>query len=83
MPPSCQVRTSTRELPSSHHTYGALVTKDIEGAGAGEIRHHDYNDQKYNIRAAPMYPNPNPDPKEDIRTPQQISQWLRQVGFLL
>jgi len=32
-----QVRTSTRELPPSCHTYGALVTKDIEGAGAGEF----------------------------------------------
>lgn len=31
-----QVRTSTRELPPSCHTYGALVTKDIEGAGAGD-----------------------------------------------
>lgn len=31
-----QVRTSTRELPPSCHTYGALVTKDLEGAGAGE-----------------------------------------------
>ncbi|CAM9165819.1 unnamed protein product [Scytosiphon promiscuus] len=29
-----KVRTSTRELPASCHTYGALVTKDIEGAGA-------------------------------------------------
>ncbi|CAM9123403.1 unnamed protein product, partial [Laminaria digitata] len=32
-----RVRTSTRELPSSQHTYGALVTKDIEGAGAAVI----------------------------------------------
>lgn len=30
-----QVRTSTRELPSANHTYGALVAKDAEGAGAG------------------------------------------------
>ncbi|CAM9874704.1 unnamed protein product [Pylaiella littoralis] len=29
-----KVRTSTRELPLSSHTYGALVKKDIEGAGA-------------------------------------------------
>eukprot|EP00752_Nemacystus_decipiens_P018606 g16681.t1 len=29
-----KVRTSTRELPPSSHTYGALVTKDLEGAGA-------------------------------------------------
>ncbi|CAM9144386.1 unnamed protein product [Ectocarpus sp. 4 AP-2014] len=29
-----KVRTSTRELPASCHTYGALVTKDVEGAGA-------------------------------------------------
>lgn len=29
-----KVRTSTRELPAAFHTYGALVTKDVEGAGA-------------------------------------------------
>ncbi|CAM9958547.1 unnamed protein product [Ascophyllum nodosum] len=31
-----KVRTSTRDLPPSYHTYGAFVNKDIEGVGAGE-----------------------------------------------
>lgn len=34
-----QVRTSTRDLPVSSHTYGALVAKDVEGAGAGKCCH--------------------------------------------
>lgn len=46
-----QVRTSTRELPPSCHTYGALVTKDLEGAGAGESNQPVKSHQRATVAA--------------------------------
>lgn len=43
-----QVRTSTWDLPPASHTYGALVTKDSEGAGAGNLLRYIYEEPSAN-----------------------------------